>query len=50
MWLLPVGVIGALALGFASLRGTGRVWAIVALGLATLTVIGAALLLTLWPY
>jgi hypothetical protein len=47
---MPVGVIGAAILGFASLRGKGRVPAIAGLILAAVAVTGAVMLLTLWPY
>ncbi|MFB8146993.1 hypothetical protein ACFC1W_09630 [Microbacterium sp. NPDC056003] len=49
VWLIPLGVIGAAILGFLSLRGSGRTWAIVGLVLAALTVAGAVMLITLWP-
>jgi hypothetical protein len=49
IWLMPIGIVGALAAGISSVRGSGRPWAIAGLVLAGVTVVAAALLITLWP-
>jgi hypothetical protein len=50
IWLLPIGIVGALVAGIPNVRGPGRAWAVVGLVAAAVALIGAVLLITLWPY
>jgi hypothetical protein len=50
VWLMPIGIFGALIAGIAGLRGPGRPWAIVGLVLAGVTIVAFVLLISLWEY
>ena len=50
VWLMPIGLIGALVTGILALRGPGKPWAIVGLVLAGVAVLAFVLLISLWQY
>lgn len=50
VWLMPIGIVGALVAGIAGLRGPGRPWAIAGLVLAAVAIIAFVLLISLWEY
>ena len=50
VWLMPIGIIGALVTGIMAVRGPGRAWAITGIVLAGAAVLGFVLLISLWQY
>ena len=50
VWLMPIGIVGALVTGIMAVRGAGRGWAITGLVLAGAAVLGFVLLISLWQY
>ena len=50
IWLLPIGIVGALVAGIPALRGSGRALAVVGLVAAGLALVGFVLLISFWPY
>lgn len=50
VWMMPVGIVGALFAGFAGLRSAGRLWAIVGLVAAAVALAAFGLLISLWQY
>lgn len=50
VWLMPIGIFGALIAGIAGFRGPGRPWAIVGLVIAAIAIVAFVLLISLWEY
>lgn len=50
VWLMPIGIVGALFAGFAGLKGPGRPLAVAGLIAAGLALLAFVLLISLWQY